>query len=281
MSYKIYLNGLLILSIIVVIWIYFFEDYWIPVIINVNADSLNKLIEFLSLAYIASYMFYFIVVYLKEKQERNIILPFIADYSYVLMNNAVVFSTTFKGWDGTLVPNYSSTIYNRDIKSYPTEDEIKELCTKINPNQEKNENTELPGLKIIPHFFGVMIKYSLDINYFLDIILTKSNFLDVTLLRILTDIKTCGYHKNMTSFNREVILIAKHRENNLRGFERSFNHYFNLLRELEIYADKNLKQFVKRESLLGNGKKNPSKFGINWFREKRPKWFKKLKKDKN
>ncbi|MEQ8908508.1 MAG: hypothetical protein RIC95_04920 [Vicingaceae bacterium] len=186
---------------------------------------------------------------MKEKDEKKIIYPFIADYTYVLMNNAILFSYIMRGWGGLDKPPYETSIYNRKISDYPSHNEIKELCLSINPNEKKDRNSNKKEIIHIPHFYGVMIKFSNDIDYFLEILLEKSPNLDLKLMRILTEIKTCGYHKTMSSYDLASVLKAKHRLDDLTVFEKSFNHYFDLFRELESFSHKNLKNYVSRDSL--------------------------------
>src|SRR5690242_17089809 len=120
MKHKLVLNVFLFLSIIIILWLYFLEKYRIQVFFDLNADSVNKLAENLSLAYIASYIFYFVVVVLKEKEDKKIILPFVADYTYVLMNNAILFSVASKSEGNQVVGQYETGIHGRSNNIYPS-----------------------------------------------------------------------------------------------------------------------------------------------------------------
>src|SRR5688572_10240719 len=63
------LSALLLVSIVLVGWI---ELGWFPYIHSSlgHPDKLNSVIVNFSLAYITSYFFYFLVVYLKERKDR-------------------------------------------------------------------------------------------------------------------------------------------------------------------------------------------------------------------
>jgi hypothetical protein len=249
MRHKYILTTFLFICIILIIWLYFFETYRLPALFQINPNNINKLIENLSLAFIASYLFYFIVVFLKEKDERKIIYPFVADYTYILMNIVTQFAYSMKSKAGIIDMAYETSIYNRNFDIYPTKNELDKICNIINPNKKINESNAIPNLITIPHFFGIMIKNSLEVDYYLKIILEKSNHMDVELLSLLTEIKTCDYHKRMTQFDKESLLTAANRHDDLNGYINSFDRYFTLFRELEIYSENNLKKYVKRTSL--------------------------------
>lgn len=239
----------LFLSIFFIIWLNFFEKYLIPVSLQFDYEKVNTLIETISIAYLTSYIFYSVVVIFKEKQDKKVIFPFIADYTYIAMNNCIHFCSSMRNWAGLKNIESKTGIYNRNNKIYPTEDELNIICSIINPNEKKNKEIELEGFRTIPHFFGVMIKYAIDIDYYLKIVLEKSNFMDTELVRILTDIKTHGYHQWLVSYDKTLVYTAKHRHDNLKVFEKSLLSYFNLFRRLELYAENNLKKYVERESL--------------------------------
>ncbi len=108
----------------------------------------------------------------------------------------------------------------------------------------------LEGFRAIPCFFGIMIKYTHEIDYFISILLDKTAFMEPELVKILTEIKTHGYHQWMLSYDKSLIFTARHRHDNLIVFEESFLGYFSLFRDLETYAEKKLKKFVARKALL-------------------------------
>ena len=245
--YKRLLLFLLFISITTVIWLYF-VDYKIWVCCGLDANNINKLFENFALTYIGSYIFYLIVVTLKEKEEKKIILPFIADNTYFMLNNIVMFTTFFREKGGLPKIKWEMGINNRDLSTYPSKDDINKACSAIKPNDESEEKAVISGF-VTPHFFGLMIKFSLSVDYHLDIILAKSFHLDVKFLRLLTDLKTSRYHREMTEYTKDHILTARLRHNTLNSFERSFDEYYKIVREIEVFADKELKQYVEDYAL--------------------------------
>ncbi len=218
-------------------------------VLGIDTRNANRLIEVLSLAYVTSFIFYLIVVRLKENETQQVILPFIADHTYVLMNNLLFFLFSMRDAAGLKYEKFDTSIYNRDFKLFLSDDELKKACEDINPNELTDENLGTNRFTVIPHFYGKMIHYALRMDYFLDMLLSRSFFMDPELIKILTDIKASGYHYRMTSYSRDSVLTATHRHNHLRVFNQSFRHYFNIFKQLEEYSDKHLKKHVERKSL--------------------------------
>ena len=240
---------LLVCSLILIFLLYFAETVRFDVWFGLNASNVNKLIENLSLGYVASYMFYYIVVVIKEKEDKRIILPLIADYTYVMLNNVVMFSVFFREWGGLDKVNYITSIHNRNLSIYPTKDEINKACAAINPDEAKREAEKFGRLVTIPHFFGLMLKFSLEIDFCLDVLLAKSNHIDLKLLKLVTSLKISRYHNEMMLYKNEPILAAKLNQTSLRTFERSFDEYYKIAIEIEKFAEKELKSYVEREAL--------------------------------
>lgn len=245
--HKLIVNGLAVISLIVVIWINFFQFLYISGPEWINAENFNRLIENIAIAYITSYLFYVVVVVFKTKQDNKLILPLVADYTFVMLNNCMTFCFSMRNAAGLEYIQMETSIYNRELKIYPNKEELKGICSKINPNEIISEN--VGDFVMIPTFFGKMINYIHRIDHFLKIVLNQSRFLDTELLRLLTHIQTHGFHQEMISYDKSMILTAKHRKNNLKLYENSMLSYFELYIKLEKYAESNLKNYVERESL--------------------------------
>jgi len=78
-----------------------------------KADKLNAIIDNLSLAFIGGYFFYFLNVYLVERNEKKHILPFIAEKTGRIINgnNEII---------RILKQNKEITEYNTDVKEFKT-----------------------------------------------------------------------------------------------------------------------------------------------------------------
>ena len=83
---KIILYGFLILSLLTIGILYFLEDLKIPVIFDLNPEILNKLLETIAFAYITSFIFYLIVVVLKDKEDKNKVYKILEEPLTVFIN---------------------------------------------------------------------------------------------------------------------------------------------------------------------------------------------------
>ena len=159
--HKIIINGLFVLSLILIIWINFFEIFFIEIAIQIDTEKVNRLIETISIAYLTSFIFYIVVVVLKSKRDEKIILPFIADYVYVVLNNCMFFCFSMRRAAGLAYIETETSISNRNLNIYPNQNDLDTICSTINPNKTINEDIGLKGFTAIPHFFGVMIHIAL------------------------------------------------------------------------------------------------------------------------
>jgi len=84
------IKGLTSLFIIclLVIFVIDFTNLKFTVLIKGKANETENLIHTLCIAYVASFIFYFLNVYLKERKEKNVMLPFIASKVIgIIVNN--------------------------------------------------------------------------------------------------------------------------------------------------------------------------------------------------
>jgi len=74
------IKGLAVIAIIcvgLIVWINFFDYKFSELILGTGA-KVEYLAETISLSYLAAFIFYFLNVYLVDRNERKTILPFIA-----------------------------------------------------------------------------------------------------------------------------------------------------------------------------------------------------------
>jgi len=91
--------------------------------LSVNIDKLMKILYQLCMAYLGSYIFYYFVVYLKEKNDRIIVEPYISKQIQTIIHS------------GKVLIHYFEEATNNKLKSeYPTQNELDDICKQINPN---------------------------------------------------------------------------------------------------------------------------------------------------
>lgn len=243
------LFGLLIISLATTVIINF-TTFRFELQFDLDPESINRTLDGLSLAYISSYIFYFIVVDLKAREDRKVLYPFIADNIYLMMNNASAIGEHMRDKAKINYDGHDHSIYKRvNSELYPTRDDIKKIGKEVNPNAHTNPDLGMRGFKTIPHLFGLMLKFSYQVDYHLDLILDKATFIDIELLKIISNIKTSRFHIAMMEYDKDQILTAKHRHDNLEAHVRGLNEYFKLFRQLEEYSEKNLQKYVQRVAL--------------------------------
>jgi hypothetical protein len=216
------IKGLTIIAILCVgllVWINF---------IDLKFDELAKgtgvkfeyFIETISLSYLAAYIFYFLNIFLVDRNERKSILPFISRnvISIIVNNHSII--------------NCLKNDAKLSLDIYPEKDEYKELLKKVNPKDKapyyyKNEtwiylfrNRQESTREIINRIF------------------LSGKHVDEELRRILLEINYSLYLKDDYAFNSE-----EFDKNNLEDYHLVFSNYFDLIRELKNYYDKCLKSY--------------------------------------
>jgi len=216
------IKGLTIIAIICIgllVWINF---------IDLKFDELTKgsgvkfeyFIETISLSYLAAYIFYFLNIYLVDRNERKTILPFISrNVISIIVNNHSILNCLKND------PKLS-------LDFYPEKDEYKELLKKVNPKDKapyyyKNEN-----------WIYLFRNRQESTREMINRIFLSGKHVDEELRRILLEINYSLYLKDDYAFNSE-----EFDKKNLEDYHLVFSNYFDLIRELKNYYDKNLKSY--------------------------------------
>lgn len=209
---------------LVVILIIDFSSFKIPELVEGTATRAESLIYTLCISYIASYIFYFLNVYLKEKKERDSILPLIAnDVILILVNNQ------------SIIKALKQQPINSSLNDTPTQEEFKELLKKVDPNEnapmfykDKSwiylfQNRRQSTLKKIEKIF------------------ISGKHVDVHLRVILLQMQSSLYLKEDYAFNS-----SSFKKKSLADYSLVFYKYFRLIQELRKFYNKNLKKYYER-----------------------------------
>lgn len=191
----------------------------------IGGAKIGKILYQLSLAYIGSFIFYFIVVYLKEKKDKYIIDPYISLKILSIISNGKILIKV-------LIIESSIELDNE----YPTKNEMKEMCSKIDPNN-----------KIKGWYNTTWIRLCKELRRESEMemksIYEKITFLDSKLIRLLTNIQT-SKHYNYYKFengNDDTTYLK-----NLNSDCEELHLYIEHINQLEIYAEKNMIGFERR-----------------------------------
>jgi hypothetical protein len=240
-----------ILSFLIVLWINFFNYYYLPNPLSIKSTQFNKLVETFLISYITSYVFYYIVVYLKEERDKKTILPYIANHTYFLINQIRLFVSALKLEAG--IPDFRLNMNNEQytLKDYPTESEWIEIA-KINPNTwsrpegERLNNTYMR----IPTFLGDINQKVSNVEYRINKIFSKMQYVEPSYIKILSDIQDNKFHQYILGkgdYTKEILKIPV---DDLKLMIENMKDYFESIKKLEEYAFNNLNKFIDNKYLL-------------------------------
>ncbi|MCL8009359.1 hypothetical protein M8845_18185 [Gelidibacter japonicus] len=216
------IKGLTITAIICIglfVWINFLDFKFVEWV-NGTGAKFEYFIETICLSYLAAYVFYFVNIYLVERNERKTILPFIArNVISIIVNNHSILNCLKND------PKLS-------LDFYPNKDDYKELLKKVNPKDKapyyyKNETWT--------YLFKNRQESTRDL---INRIFLSGKHVDEELRRILLEINYSLYLKDDYAFNSE-----NFEKNTLEDYHLVFSNYFDLIRELKNYYDKHLKAY--------------------------------------
>lgn len=219
------LTGVLVLSIILVTWIELEIFPFIPTTID-NPEKFNSIVVNFSLAYISSYFFYYLVVYLKEQKDRK------NSIDYVLSNCLRVIG---------IAKSFKDKIEEiGQIKFSPkmTKDELNKVLAKVKLDDEVANHRRLYKLT----WENYLKEISTETRYPIDRILGLIPYLDSDLVKILNKIYDSNFLSLSTKIAPSTMLNTLAIPINMTMYSSLIEEYFNHLDELQGYIDKNLKK---------------------------------------
>jgi hypothetical protein len=196
-----------------------FIDYKFYEIVQGTAIKSEYFMETISLSYLAAYIFYVLNIYLVEKKA---ILPFVAKkvIGIIINNYSIINSIT------------EPSKINMNIDFYPSKDDYKKLLKSINPKEKA------------PLFFKnkswifLFRNRQISTHNSIDKILLSGKHIDDQLRIILLEISSSTYLNDRCAFNSEDF-----NDENLEKYYLVFFKYFQLIQQLRIYYNKNLKEY--------------------------------------
>lgn len=217
MKYK-YLTIAAILCLGLVIWI----NLFLPHSLHETSQTGHRfivLIEGFLRAFIASFIFYTINIYLKERREKKLILPIIAHNVLMIVVNNHSIIACLKD-DSKLSLDY-----------YPKKEEFKELLSNI------NSHDKLPFIDKNSNWIYLFRNRQKSTLSAITKILASGKHLDDELRTILLRIQSSLYLQEDYAFNSNSF------EGDLSNYYLVFYKHFNLINQLKSYYDKHLKSY--------------------------------------
>ena len=186
-----------------------------------KGSELGKLVYHLCLAYIGSFIFYFLVVHLKRIKDRYALEPYISKKTQTVVHS------------GKILIKFLLEASNYNIKSeYPSEEELDIICSKINPKNNVSGWARTNWYQLFSHYHS---KSEEAINS----IYEKLPFVEPKLIRYLGEIQ------NNPHYYSAKIMARLTFENDQNLTSMHLYQYLKIIKELENYADKKLMDFQK------------------------------------
>ena len=215
------LSIIAVISLLVVIWINFFDFKFET---SLDGVKIENLIENLCMSYVAGYIFFFLNNYLVERKEKKHIMPFIASNVMRLISN-----------NHTIIHNVTGEM-KFDFKWWLTEQEFQEYLSKI--SYQEKVKFYFPKEDWI-FFISKRNKSTIDA---IDKLLLSGKYLDEELRNILFEIQGSSF------LNDDNNLYS---ENTLGKYYKTWFRYFERVQKLKTYFDKNLRYYYIYDKYIG------------------------------
>lgn len=201
-----------------------FTSLKIPQLIDGKGAKFEMLIYTLSISYLASYIFYFLNVYLKEKQEQKAIFPLIAsNVISIIVNNQ------------SIINALKNQPINSSLRDFPTQSEFKELLQKVDPKQNAPMfYKDKPWMYLFQNRRDSTLKM-------IEKIFASGKHVDDDLRVILLKMQSSLYLREDYAFNSDNC-----EKDTLGDYSLVFYKYFELVQELRVFYEKNLKKYYER-----------------------------------
>jgi hypothetical protein len=192
-----------------------------------GGEKLGQIVYGLSFAYVSAFIFYFLVVHIKNQNDKENL------YSYISEKTRTVIA------QAKSLISESAKIAKIELKdSYPDESELKTICEAINIYSNAPCVTYDRGIVYLEwmQYFDLFRTRSNDAT---NKILSKLQFLDSELVYKVAKIEDCSFFVQISLYHS----IPLNRDVNLTVFEYSLSQYFDLVKDLEIYYNMKLRYF--------------------------------------
>jgi hypothetical protein len=212
---------LLIISILIIV-IIDFTHFRFNALIKGSSIKINEILSRLSLAYISSFIFYFVVVYLKEETDRKNVYPYIKHQIHSIFSIHKIVISKLKDSD-----------INENI--FLNKEELARILDKVSPLDS------IKSIEQMPHgtFYELLVFESKHAKNAIYLLFGKMKYIDSELSKILFEIE----NSNFISFGINELQYYSKYEKNLSFLLDTYYYYNLLLIKLESYTGKNLNKY--------------------------------------
>jgi len=204
-------------------------DFWlinIPELFN-GGHVLGTIIEKLCLSYISAFIFYFLVVHIKQQKDKKNIYNYVAIKSNLIIAYGQTIGRDLAKAADVTMKNY-----------YPNKNELLEICSKVNPYSETPLLINFTGQKAnwFEHFENYRIR-SMDA---IQEIYAKMPFLDTQLVQHLSKIENSQFFSLSKAISPYPIQF---KNDTLLNFFSTIFDYINVVKNFEDYYNAKIKQY--------------------------------------
>jgi len=176
-------------------------------------------------AFVTSYIFYFVNVHLKKKDDKKNLSPYLAKKSIFIFGR-------LKG----LIPEISKASGITFNTTYPTREELLEACKRIPPNSAAPMLTSPANIHLT--WTQYLNYHRSEVTGAIQKMFALMPHLESKHIKILSDIDECFFFKMLIAFESIPTSNA-----DLEYLHDSFFKYTLLIKELESYYNEKLKSF--------------------------------------
>lgn len=196
--------------------------------------ELGTVLSNLSLAYIASYIFYYVVVVIKEKKDKSNIYSAVYEWTNQLVGRAYSVYHEIISASGT-----NNTDFD---KKTITKEQFRELCSLANPN-DISRNTVLgsPSNLQLASYGNIIYNNAIsNVGGLSDKIFNYMLFLDTEHVRLINKILSSTF-----SIEASMLLYAT-RNTNFSAYADNMYEFLEFVRELDTYNETQNKSLIKK-----------------------------------
>ncbi len=200
-------------------------DFWLSDIPELFSGGykLGQIIYKLCMSYISAFIFYFLVVHIKQQKDKENLYLYVSKKVHIINSSA-----------SGLISAISKASKITLTEKYPSKEELDIICKSINPNTNA------------PLVLGPRDNYANWIQYFnyskkrsndaTEKVFRKMPFLETELVNILSRIEDNDFFTVLPHFTYDRPIGNQ----DITVFKQCLFSYFELIKELEKYTDKKL-----------------------------------------
>jgi len=235
---KDWLNRFLIFSIFNIILIEFILNRWEDVF--TGGEAIGRLLRDISLSFITSYIFYYIVVIRKNHKDKENIYEYVNKKTMWLINGA--------HFTLGIITQKKGITYKR-LGEFPTKDELDKYYfgSQTDANPETPPNITIGyNPNMTDTDWVLLLKSGIDESQeTISQIMDRMPYLDSDYVKILTNLEDCHFITGINKLVRHNITQVK-----LLSFSKDFYDFTVLLCEIREYAKQHFSPYLKTTSSL-------------------------------